>query len=182
MSETVPFVKIDGVWWSTDSERGKEHAKWNKPYQFQGFPRAMYLAKRRPDGVPSVTEWDDRLFPSESGQPTPGAAEAFSRGCFAEAKSEDEMRKLLDQGWRKNPQEALQRFEEKERAIADAAANRAYHEQFMSEAAQREAAAADTGGESGIEHLGEVPEAPLVKKRGGWPKGKKKNADGTAAA
>jgi hypothetical protein len=130
-----------------ESELGKELAKWNKPYRFEPFPQMLYRASKRADGVVS-------LFDSE-GQ--------YARSCYIEARSEAERQQYLEAGWRPSPEEALEAFEAKEKAIADAAAHRAYEDRNMSEAAQAEVKAAEA---ETAEHVAEVP----VKRRPGRPR------------
>lgn len=137
-----------------ESELGKELAKWNKPYVYSEYPRMLYMARRRPDGVVSVLEVDDKVFGGN-----PGTAEKFNATCQLIVKNDEELRNAMDRGWRMSMQEALERHEAKEKAIAEAAAVRAHEDQKMSEAAKAEAAAAEA---ATIEHVAEVPE----KKRG----------------
>ncbi len=71
----------------------------------------------------------------------------------------------LGQGWSASPQAAMERFEEEEQALGNAANLRAYDDRRLSPAAQAEAAAVES---TTIRHLPEIPEAP---KRGrGRPK------------
>lgn len=145
-----------------ESDLGKELARWNKPYDPSDprnqFPKMLYQAVKRKDGTPSVGEVDDSTCGG-----TTGAAEAFNRRCQLIVKSEQEEREALGRGWRLSPADALARFEEKERSIANAAAHRAYEDRNMSDAAKAEAAAADAATE---EHLPEVP----VKRGPGRPR------------
>jgi len=141
---------------TAESELGKELAKWNVKRPFSPFPRMLYMARRRPDGVPSTGEVDDKIF---GGQP--GAAETWSNGCYRVVEDEDEQRKAMSLGWRFTPAEAMERFHEKELTLANQAAMRAYEDRNMSAAAKAEAAEAEASTE---EHVAEIPEAP--KKRG----------------
>jgi hypothetical protein len=145
---------------TAESELGKELAKWNVQRPPTYFPRMMYMARRRPDGVVSVGEVEDAIFARPGQQPPPGAAESWSAGCQIIVNDEAEQAKALERGWRYTPAEAMTRFEEKERAIGEAAAVRAYEDRNMSDAAKAEIAEADAETE---EHLAEVPEK---KKRG----------------
>lgn len=139
-----------------ESEYGKELAKWNVKRPFTAFPRMLYMARRRPDGVPSTGEVDDKIFGNQ-----PGAAETWSNGCYLVVEDEDQMREAMSRGWRQTPAEAMARFNEKEQALANLAAVRAYEDRNMSDAAKAEAAKLEASTE---EHLPEIPEAP--KKRG----------------
>jgi hypothetical protein len=143
-----------------ESELGKELAKWNVKRTPTYFPRMLYMARRRPDGVVSVGEVEDAIFARPGQPPQPGSAEMWSAQCQMTVMDEAEQIKALERGWRFTPAEALARFEEKERAIGEAAAVRAYEDRNMSDAAKAEIAEADAQTE---EHLAEVPEK---KKRG----------------
>jgi hypothetical protein len=143
---------------TAESQLGIEMAKWNVKRPFSPFPRMMYMAQARPDGIMSVGETLDSIF---GGQP--GSAEAFSTRCQMEVKDEDEMNRRLEQGWRCTPGEAKERLEAKEKAIADTAAHRAYEDRNMSEAARAEVAEAEAATEH---HVAEVPE----KRRPGRPR------------
>ena len=141
---------------------GKELAKWNKPYVYREFPRMLYMAQRRPDGVVSVGEAEDKLLRAGPGAPEqPGSAELFNAKCQRIVYSEGELAEALERGWRPTPSEALDRFEAKEKFIADAAAHRAHEDRGMSEAARAEVAKVEA---ATAEHVAEVPEAP--RKRG----------------
>jgi hypothetical protein len=144
-----------------ESELGRELAKWNKTYQFAPFPRMLYRARRRDDGVVSVVENDDRLFGG-----VPGAAEVWSSANQRTVGNESELQAALEQGWRNSPLEAMERFEAKEHAIGEAAAIRNYEDRNMSERAKAEAAAVEA---QSFEHVPEIPVAP-VKRRGRPPK------------
>lgn len=140
-----------------ESELGKELAKWNKPYVYVPFPRMLYKARKRPDGIVSASETEDRIFGGN-----PGTAEAFSVGCQRIVRSEDEEEKAKAEGWRESPDEAMAYHESLERDIADAAAHRAYLDRNMGEKAKREAEAVDA---AGMEHAPEIPEAPRRRGR-----------------
>ena len=142
-----------------ESEYGKELARWNVKRPFSAFPRMLYMARKRPDGVVSVCETNDALFTGPDRVAHPGAAEAFNATCQKTVNSEAEMAFALEQGWRATPKEALERFEAKERSIGDVAAHRAYEDRNMSDAAKAEAKAVE---DSTPEHVAEIP----VKRRG----------------
>ena len=151
---------------SPDSEKGKELAKWEQPNyrpHEHPFPKMLYQARRRPDGVPSVGEGDDRQC---GGQP--GSAETFNRTTQKIVGSDAEMSLELERGWRLTPQDALAFFEERAKALSTEAAHRHHDDRGMSELAKKEAAAAD---DETPEHMGEVPRK-RVKPRG-RPKGSK---------
>src|SRR4030095_3437630 len=72
------------------------------------------------------------------------------------ANTEGEYLILKGQGWTDHPQEALDRFEEEEVRVSDAAAERAYEDLKLSPAAQAEAAAYE---KTTPKHVPEIPEA-----------------------
>lgn len=146
-----------------DSELGKEMAKWNKPYQYRPFPKMLYKAQKRPDGVPSVGEARDSAFGGN-----PGEAEAFSKTCQMLVNDETELTRYVEMGWREGPTEALEFFEEREKAFAESAAQRAHGDRNMGDKAKAEAAAVEA---STPEHVAEVPRTPV--RRRGRPKGSK---------
>ena len=136
-----------------ESDLGRELAKWNKPYVFVPYPKMLYRARRRPDGVVSVGEGDDRIL---GGQP--GIAESFTNGCQKIVRDEAEERAAISDGWANTQQQALERFESKEKAVADVAAHRSYEDRNMSEKAQAEAAVVEAS------EFAHVPE--VTRKRG----------------
>ena len=142
-----------------ESEYGKELAKWNAKRPYSAFPRMLYMARKRPDGVVSVCETDDTLFAGRNNVVNPGAAEAFNGTCQKTVGNEAEQSIALEQGWRPTPKDALDRFEAKERSVGDAAAHRAFEDRNMSDAAKAEAKAVDA---STPDHVAEIP----VKRRG----------------
>lgn len=73
-------------------------------------------------------------------------------------RSSDEFYKATGQGWCSDPQEALERFEQAEEAVGQAAAERAYTDLRMSEKAQREAEAYEKT-VPGVQHVPVIPEA-----------------------
>ena len=81
---------------------------------------------------------------------------------YQEAADEAQARNLLSRGYARGRVAAEQAVMDAEQAAAKAAANRAFHERRMSEAARAEAQAAD---EATGKHLGEIPETP-IRKRG----------------
>jgi len=138
-----------------ESAYGQELAKWNVKRPFAPFPRMLYMARKRPDGVMSIGESDDTLFGNR-----PGAAEAFTGTCQITVQTESEMNKYMELGWRPTPAEAIERYQAKEKYISDAAAHRAYEDRNMSDAAKAEAAAVEA------EHAEHVAEVPEVRRRG----------------
>lgn len=153
-----PYLQVGGRLISRDSEEGKELLKWEKPYRFEKYPLMVYRARRRPDGIVSVGEGDDAAFGGKM-----GAAETWTNGCQMIVRSEQEHQKAKENGWRDTQAEAIEAFEAKERKLGQAAAERAYEDRNMSEAAKAEVEAAES---QTVEHLPEVPE----KRRRGRPR------------
>ncbi len=137
-----------------------EQEKWNKPYVYVEYPRMMYKARKRPDGVVAVIETNDQLCTEREALLVPGAAEAWSRGNYMEVRDEAEERRAYGSGWRNTPEEAMNQYEAEQREIAKIAAHRNYEDRNMSESAKAEVAEYE-----GIssEHS---PEIPVAKKRG----------------
>ncbi len=140
-----------------ESEWGKELAKWNKPYEFAMFPKMLYKATRREDGIVSVAEADDALF---GGQP--GAAESFSARCQMTVKDDRELTRFIEMGWRESPGAALEFFEEKALALGASAAHRAHDDRNMGDKAKAEAEAIEA---STPEHVAEVPRKRVRRRK-----------------
>jgi hypothetical protein len=113
------------------TDYAKEMARWNTPYVYTPFPQMLYRGTTRAGRV----EVEQRVVTTAGEQAT-----------------------AVDNGWRDNPQTATDEETRRQEAVGTAAAERAYHEQRMSAAAQAEAAAADVA--AGAKHLGEIPERP----------------------
>ena len=173
----IEMIRVDGRLVSTTSEEGKERMKWEKPYNpfdpNNQFPMMLYKAHRRPDGVASVNETDDRLLggPREKSD----LANEFNRRCqlivgknpmATLEQKQAELQEALEKGWRKTQLEALAKLQAREEAESTMAAHRHYEDRNMSEAARAEADAADAASPL---HVAEIPE----KRRGGRPKGSK---------
>jgi len=141
-----------GVVRTGESAYDKEFVKWDtpqsqggmKPDTFQPFPAMLYKAHQRDNGQWAVSDPFD---------------ENWIRRCYLIVRDDAEMRRHLDNGWRPTPAEALAYAERHQRAIADAAAERHYADQRLSESAQREAAAADAATND------HVPDVPAPKRR-----------------
>ena len=147
-----------GVLISAESEYGKELARWNKPYEYQPFPKMVYKARERADGTIVCME------ANSDGE--------HQRSDYEFANDERELRRLMEAGYRSSPLEAIELAKAKLRKIADATAHRHYEDRNLSEAAQAEAKAVDDATPE------QVPEIP---KRRGRPKGSKNKAQPTAA-
>jgi len=158
----IPYIRIGGRLISTDSEEGKEYLKWERKPNYNPnapenqFPRMLYQAHKRPDGVVSVNEVSDSIFGG-----TMGSADAFNRTCQRIVKSPQEQQSALERGWHRTQQDALESFERGEVLKGDAAAHRAYEDRNLSEPAKAEVKAAE---DATPEHVAEVAEKPRVKR------------------
>lgn len=130
----------------------KEMERWNtprsqggmRPNGFEEFPVMLYKPRRPPSGGPYIV-----INPLD---------ESWSMANCQTAKNEEERQRLLRQGFRQSPQEAIEEANRAEDAVAKAAAHRAHEDRNMSELAQREIAQAVE--ESGMAHDAEIPEKP----------------------
>lgn len=154
-----------------ESDLGRELAKWEQPGYNPAahpFPKMLYRANRRPDGVVSVGEADDAVF---GGQP--GAAEAFNSRCQIIVENEVAMSQAAERGWFVTPAEALAYSRACDKRLSTTAAHRAHEDRSMSAAARAEAAAVEA---ATPEHVAEIPEKP--GRRRGQPKGSKNKRKG----
>ena len=103
---------------------------------FQPYPKMLYKAS------------------SEMGGPQISATKIVD--------SEQAERIAIGQGWSDGQEAAIEAVAERELEMAKLAANRVHNERWMSEASKAHAASVD---ESTINHVAEIPVAP-VKKRG----------------
>jgi hypothetical protein len=158
----IPYIRIGGRLISTDSEEGKEYLKWERKPNYNPnapenqFPRMLYQAHKRPDGIVSVNEVSDVPFGG-----TMGGADAFNRTCQRIVKGPQEEQAALEGGWHRTQQDALESFERKERLRGDAAAHGAHEDRNMSDLAKAEKKAAE---DATPEHVAEVPEKRRVKR------------------
>lgn len=162
-------VMYDGRWISTDTTMGKEVLKFEQPNYNPAanpYPKMLYKAARNPSGKVRVMEnaidfagtiWKDAELSKEQDR-----IEFFNRQNQFTVKSEEEHKKALNEGWRNHPDDAIKHYEERERAIGNAAAERAHSDSKMSEKAQAEAKAVDDSTEH---HVAEIPEGPKDPKK-----------------
>jgi len=123
------------------SEREKELKKWNRPYRYQAFPRMLFRGVTTTGGRLEV---EQRIVGTELEQ---SAAEAA--------------------GWLDHPTRAIDAETHRQEAPGIAAAERAYRDRRMSDAAQAEAAQLD-GATS--RHLGALPARPVRRSHKAKPK------------
>jgi len=142
-----------GVVRTGESAYDKELNRWDTPQRqggmrpdtYQPFPAMLYKAHQKDNGQWSVNDpFDDN----------------WSRRCQMIVRDDTELRRQMEQGWRQSPSDALEYAERLQRAIADAAAERHYADQRLSDSARREAAAADAATND------HVPDIAAPKKRG----------------
>ena len=156
------------------SAYARELKKWDTPKRqggygpdgYEEYDRMLYKARnengkaevhRMPPprwafqpGINGDKEWDNAIL----------VAEEFTKRCQIIVKNDDEKANMLSRGWCLTSDEALESFEREQQAIGDAAAEREFRDQGMTEKARREAAAADAATHA---HVADIP-AP--KKRG----------------
>ena len=173
-----PPDRSRGIQLNPGSEWAKELQKFEQwptasaprpgnPYQYRPFPKMVYKADKFNGKIASHAvvgpQWEYKDADEYRRQEE--SAAKFTESCQRIVKDERELQKAYEEGYRGDPVEAVEYLKAKDRAISTATAERHYADQKMSEAAQREAAAADAASD---EHVPEVPEKP--RKRG-RPKG-----------
>jgi len=152
-----------GIVYTPDSDYAKELAKYEqwstllapvpgRPYQYRPFPQMLYRARQLPNGqagcfLPTASIADE-------------AAEAFARSCQLIVHDADQARRAYLEGWRASVAEAVEAYEQRQQAIADAAAETAHAAQRMSARAQYELQQAD---QATHQHVTDVPRPPRRK-------------------
>lgn len=142
-----------GVVRTGESSFDKEMDKWDtprrlggmKPDGYEPFPQMLYKAHQLENGKWAVNDPYD---------------ENWSKRCQVIVRDERELTRQLEQGWRPSPTEAVDYAERVQEEIANAAAERHYADQRLSDKARREAAAIDA---ESNEH---IPDIAAPKKRG----------------
>lgn len=133
-----------------DSEYAKEMAKWEANHSVFGPPGKPYDPNVK---FPAMCY---RIDSVKGGSP-----EIVER---REAHSETDLQNLRSRGFGNGAAEAMDAYNSRNAAVAEAAANRAYTDRNLSENAQREVAEFES---STMDHVAEVPEA---KRKPGRPK------------
>ena len=141
------------VWVAPDSVEGKERARWETPKNqtihglhgmknvgYEEYPKCLYRAGR------------------------PDKANVKVTGSLT-VHTDQEEAVAIGQGWSLTQEDAIQRVHDQHVEFAKLAAERAFYEQRMSDAAQKEAAAYESGT---VQHVPVIPEVP-VKRKGGRP-------------
>ena len=146
-----------------DSEYSREMTKWNTQKRHGGFgangyepfPKMVYQARARENG--KVMCGDPLAAVGDA------VGEAFARSCQQIVQNQEELDKLVKQGWYDTPDLAMAGYEVAQRSMADIAAMRHFTDQRMSGLAQAEAKVAD---DATHEHLAALPE----KRKAGRPR------------
>ena len=139
------------IWIAPDSAEGVERAKWERP------------KNQMADGVHGMNRVGYEEFPKclyKAGRPKMGGVEVTESTTV---RSEQEERLALGQGWARTQEDAIQLVHDQHTELATLAANRAYHEQRMSEPAQREAADREAAMDT-VQHVPELPAVPVKRK------------------
>lgn len=139
------------------------------PYQYRPFPKMLYRAEFwKGKAVCMAAPPDPLEYPNPSEfQRVEEAARRFSESCQLIVKGEVEYQRAMENGYRESPDEAVSYLLSRRAAQGQAAAERAYADRGMSEAAQAEAKAASVEHfDNEGEHLAAVPE----KRRRGRPR------------
>ncbi len=140
------------------------------PYVYRPFPKMVYKAE----------EWKGKICclaaPPDSAEfANPGEyarmdelARKFTERCCRIVQDETEYIRARTDGWRDDPQAAVEAGLERQRSLATAAAERNHDDRNMGELAKREIAArvAEVGGE----HQPEIQAQPVKRRPGRPPK------------
>lgn len=170
--EATDFEKEVAAWEMfdtrlTDRSRGIPPGR---PFKGLPFPAMMFRAQRIPGNgkwavsmsAPSFFGFKDENEHNRAIE----AAQAFTKSCQMIVSDEHERAKALEQGYRDEPQQAVDFMLSRERAEGNETAERNYRDRNMSAAAKAEVAKveAETFG-----HVPEIPEKPRAR-RGRPPK------------
>lgn len=150
---------------SPHSELGKELRRWEQhpgplgrnpgnPYVFREFPKMLYRAETHPVSGQATcmkarpNPWEfihipDREARAQFYDEACQQAELWNKEHQKIVRDEFEERIAKGQGWANTVAGALERFEQDQQQIAEAAAQTAFHAQRMSDKARAELAAAD---------------------------------------
>lgn len=148
------------IWIAPDSAEGVERAMWDRP--------ANQTARDRLTGkdIPGKNRVGYQEYPKvlyRAGRPT--MANVAITGSITVHDEQQEL-VAVGQGWCRTQEQAIQRVHDEHMEMATLAANRAWHDQRMSESARAEAEAREAAHDS-VQHLPDLGEAP---RRRGRPK------------
>lgn len=165
MSNTVRFENLEI---NTSTPMGKELLRWERPSNYRPenhpYPTTVFKAFKGDDGVIRCIDTDPNpsLFLSpEMYRMAKEKVDLFNRSCIRVVNDEIEHKNAVAEGWRDSSKEAKEALWGWEADISKAAAERAYADRNISEKAKAEVKAIE---DSTPNILGEIPEAPLVKK------------------
>ncbi|MDQ3170230.1 MAG: hypothetical protein M3Q55_08850 [Acidobacteriota bacterium] len=136
-----------GVAYTKDSAYAQEARKWEATHTEYGAPGRPFVFQ----------EYPKRLYKAKGG-------DEFESIEVADANDE---RNYQSRGFRAGQDHALEALRAQQTSVAEAAANRAYHERSMSEQARAEAQAYD---DATPNHVPVIPETPIRRKPGPKPK------------
>lgn len=177
--ETAPdYNREPGVVIIPGSNYAKEMAKFEQfpskfgeqagnPYHYRPFPKMVYRAEVWQGKVVCMAAVEANSYVNVNEQMrAEEAARLFTEKCQRTVNDQMEFQRAMEAGFRESPTEAVEYLEAKQRAIADAAAERNYADRNMSDAAKAEATAAvhKAFNEEGS-HLPEVPRQPVKRSR-----------------
>src|SRR6266849_2467734 len=159
------------------TEKQKEEAKWEQferdvprglqpgnPYVKRLYPWMLYKAHQLPNGKYAVAMDEPGFFgfrDANEWQRAKDQASAFTKSCHRTVNSEAEHGRARAEGWRNDPQEALDFQASLQKLMGDEAAARNFGDKNMREKAlaERDKAEADHFG-----HLPSIPEKPIVRR------------------
>lgn len=140
------------------------------PYVYRPFPKMVYRAEHWQGKVccmaatPDPYEFKDHREAERAEM----AAQRFTERCQKIVRDETEFARAMEDGWRATPAEAVDHVLARDRAEANATAERNYQDRHMSEAARREVVEVElaAGGEHQPEITGsKVAEAKAERRR-----------------
>lgn len=111
------------------------------PYVFRPYPVALYRAHKNAMGKVMCIEAEPNSWDYVDPRNYERAClevEAFNKRCYTTAADETEETKMINNGWRHTPAEAIAYLKSCDDAIAQAAAEANYAAQRMSKRAQQE--------------------------------------------
>jgi hypothetical protein len=151
------------------------------PYTYRPFPKMVYKAELYQGMIRCMAQVAPNEFVNVNEQMrAEEAARQFTEKCQRVVKDQLEFQRAMEMGYRESPTEAVEYLEAKQKALADAAAERNFADRNMSDKAKAEAAAEVQRAftEEGS-HAAEVPEKPIKRNhseamKAAWAKRKAK--------
>jgi hypothetical protein len=139
--------RMDEVHPADEDKPSHEQLRGVRPTQFQPFPQMLYKAQTHPitkqmrcmDIEPNMLDFTD----IQTYQRAVNQINLFNQACSCIVQDDEQRRKKLNDGWAESVPKAMDAVEQRDIAIADAAAARHFSDQRMSRKAQDEAADAD---------------------------------------